>query len=175
MPRRRNGVKVPDIRLVQNPNVEAVTIDWLLQSSGMLDETQALASAVILALGTDRLALPDDLLPDPDSDDRRGWWGDLEAEDIWNGWPIGTRLWLMRRDKITGTGSARGSTIARAENYVKQALQPFIDRRIASRVEVVAERHGLHRIDVLARLYRGPKSAVELRFAGVWSEQLGIA
>lgn len=167
---------MPDIRLIQNtdfPSVEAVTIDWLLLPNGTLDTTDPLASAVIVALGTDRLALATDTLPDPDSDDRRGWWGDLDAETIWNGWPIGTRIWLLSREKITGTGARQGSTLARAENYVREAVQPFVDKRIASSVEVKASRIGLNRIDVLVRLYRGPKLAVELRYSDLWDEQIG--
>lgn len=166
-----------DVRLVQNtnfPEVQAVTLDWLLQPSGVLDDTQALATSVIVALGTDRLALLDDVLPDPDSDDRRGWWGDLDAEDIWNGWPIGTRLWLMKRDKITGSSAKQGSTLAKAENFIREALQPFVDKRIASRLEVQVERGSLHQINALARLYRGPKIAVELRFENLWNDQLGL-
>ena len=168
---------MPDIRLVQNinfPDVQAVTLDWLLQPSGVLDETQALATSVIVALGTDRLAQLDDLLPDPNSDDRRGWWGDLDAEEIWNGWTIGTRLWLMKRDKITGPSARQGSTLAKAENFIREALQPFVDKKIASRVEVQVERGSLNRIDALARLYRGPKIAIELRFENLWNDQLGV-
>src|ERR1700740_1458414 len=71
------GSNVPDIRLVQNnvfPNY-SVTVDWLLQPNGQVDDTQALATAVIVALGTNGLASDDDVLPDPDSTDRCGWGG----------------------------------------------------------------------------------------------------
>jgi phage gp46-like protein len=39
-------------------------------------------NTVKLALLTDAIADPADILPDPDSNDRRGWWGDLDAETI---------------------------------------------------------------------------------------------
>ena len=163
---------MPDIRLLQKADFprEAVEIDWLLTPVGTLDETQALATAAIIALGTDRLAQPTDTLPDPDSADRRGWWGDLEAEQIWDGWPIGSRLWLLSREKITGPGANQGSTLARAENYVREAIQPFLSRGIASEMNVRAERNGLNRIDVLVVLYRGPRPAIELRYEVVWDE-----
>src|SRR5262252_8160155 len=98
---------MPDIRLVQNaifPNAPAysVTMDWSLLGDGTLDETQALATAVIVALGTDGLAAISDVLPDPDSVDRAGWWANLDAEEIWDGWDIGCKLWLLKRDKIVG-------------------------------------------------------------------------
>jgi phage gp46-like protein len=162
----------PDIRLVQTaffPNQQSVTLDWLLLDDGTLDDTQALASAVMVALGTNRLASDQDILPDPDSTDRQGWWGDLDAEEIWNGWPIGSRLWLLERSKIDGPGSRRGATVAWVQQYIREAIQPFIDRRIASRMDVVANRIGRERIDALVRIYRGPISAIELRYSILWS------
>ena len=73
---------VPDIRLVQNTQFPkySVTLDWSLLPNGTLDDTQALATAVCVALGTNGLASDTDELPDPDSNDRRGWWGDLRSE-----------------------------------------------------------------------------------------------
>lgn len=161
---------MPDIRLVQItdfPRV-AVSIDWLLTPLGTLDDTQELATAVIMALGTDRLAGATDILPDPDSTDRKGWWGDLDAEDIWDGWPIGSRLWLLRRDKITDAAASQGSTLARVESYIREALQPFVTKKIASRIDVTAQRNGRDRIDAQVIVYRGPKTAIDLRFQILW-------
>jgi phage gp46-like protein len=161
-----------DVRLVQNLwfHKYSVSVDASLLNDGRLDDTQALATAVILALGTDRLAERTDLLPDPDSADRAGWWADMDAEEIWGGWPIGSRLWLLRRAKIEDPGSQRGATVTRVENYIREAIQPFIDRRIASRMEVQAMRVGRERIDALLRLYRGPSLAIELRYQILWDE-----
>lgn len=161
---------MPDIRLVQNTLFpkRSVTVDWLLLGDGTLDDTQALATAMVVALGTDRLAETSDILPDPDSTDRRGWWGDLDAEEIWDGWPIGSRLWLLQRDKIEGPGSRRGSTVMRVEQYIREAVQPFLDRRIGSRLDVVATRVDRQRIDALVRVYRGPELEIDLRFQVLW-------
>jgi phage gp46-like protein len=161
-----------DIRLVQSgvfPQQTEVSVDWLLLNNGTLDSSEALATAVIVALGTDRLAETTDILPDLDSTDRRGWWGDLDAGIIWNGWPIGTRLWLVKRDKITGAGAQRGSTLARIDAYIREAIQPFIDQRIASRMNVTVERVGSERIQALIQLYRGPELAVDLRYQVLWA------
>lgn len=161
---------MPDIRLLQNtlfPGQGVVQIDWNLLSDGRLDDTQALATAIVVALGTDALADRGDLLPDPDSTDRRGWWGDYQAE-IWDGWPIGSRLWLLQRDKIDGPGSRRGATVVRVEQYIREAIQPFIDRRIGSSFEVEATRIGKERIDAFIRIYRGPIVEIELRYAILW-------
>lgn len=96
-----------DIRIVQVGVSEAITLDWLRTTNALLpaqnglDETQALVTAVTIAFCTDRLAETSDVLPIPGSTDRKGWWGDDGAADIWNGWPVGSRFWLMARDKIT--------------------------------------------------------------------------
>lgn len=158
-----------DIRIVQHGSpFEAVTMDWLLTPLGGLDTSQELATAAMVALCTDRLADKDDVLPDPDDDDRRGWWADFEASEIWGAGAIGSRLWLMAREKITDASYKRGSTIARAEDYTREALKPFLDQRAASRLDVRAARSGLDRIEVTATLFRGPSAAVELRFASLW-------
>jgi phage gp46-like protein len=161
-----------DIRLVQNTAFPqyAVTVDWSLLGDGTLDTDQQLATAVIVALGTDALASRDDLLPDPDSTDRAGWWGDLDADAIWDGWPIGCKLWLLKRSKIEGPGSLYGPTVVRVEDYIRTAIQPFIDRRIASAMTVDVARTGRERIEALVRIYRGPRLAVELRFEILWTE-----
>jgi phage gp46-like protein len=163
---------MPDIRLVQNTLFPkySVSIDWSLLSDGTLDDRQALATAIIVALGTDRLAERSDILPDPDSTDRAGWWGDLDADEIWDGWPIGSRLWLLRRDKIVGPGAQQGATIAHVENYIREAIQPFLDRRIGSRMAVKATRAGRDRIDALMRIFRGPELEIELRYQILWDD-----
>lgn len=163
---------MPDIRLVEDPRWPrySISVDWSLLPDGTLDDTQALASAVIVALGTDALAQPDDILPDPDSTDRAGWWGDLDAQELFDGWPIGTRLWLLRRSKIVGPEDPEGATVARVEQYIVEALQPFVDLMIVSSFDVQAMRIGVERIDAYVVLYRGPKTPVELRFQILWDE-----
>jgi len=162
---------VTDVRLVQSgvfPNQTSVSVDWQLLDDGTLDDTEALATAVIVALGTDRLAASSDILPDPNSTDRRGWWGDLDAQQIWGGWPIGCRLWLLSREKITGSEAQQGSTLARIKFYIQEAIQPFIDLRLASRMDVQVFRVDVQRVTALIRLYRGPKTAIELQYQILW-------
>jgi phage gp46-like protein len=161
---------VPDIRLVQNTIFPkySVTLDWLLLPNGTLDDTQALATAVCVALGTNALAGPQDELPDPDSNERCGWWGDLDAELIWNGWPIGSKLWLLRRAKINSASARDGSTLMMVENYIRDAIQPFVDRKICSSFAIWTTRVDTQRIDALLRLYRGPLPPVELEYQVLW-------
>jgi phage gp46-like protein len=163
---------VPDVRLVQDlrwPRY-SISVDWSLLGDGTLDDDQALASAVIVALGTDRLVTQDAILPDPDSSDRAGWWGDLDAEELHNGWPIGCKLWLLKRTKIVGPEHPDGATVTRAEEYIREAIQPFVDSLIISHFDVWVSRVNVERIDALVRLYRGPGRPIEMRFEVLWDE-----
>ncbi|HVG51531.1 MAG TPA: phage GP46 family protein [Xanthobacteraceae bacterium] len=163
---------MPDIRLVQDARWPrySVSVDWSLLADGTLDEEQALATAVIVALGTDRLAQPEDVLPDPDSTDRAGWWGDMDAKELHNGWPIGSRLWLLKRAKIVGPEDPEGATVTRVEEYITEAMQPFVDLKIATSFDVEAWRVGKERIYAAVVIYRGPKRPVDLRFEILWNE-----
>jgi phage gp46-like protein len=141
-----------------------------LLSYGALDERQALATSICVALGTDALADPFDQLPDPNSNDRMGWWGNLDAEEIWDGWDIGCRLWLLKRSSILPPNSDYGPTLVKIENYISEAIQPFIDRRIASTFAVEATRTGVNSVNALVRIYRGPELEIELQFQVLWDE-----
>lgn len=160
-----------DIRLKENFTLQGVTMDWLLRDTGLIDERDELATSVKVALGTDSQAAASDILPDPDSVDRKGWWGDLDADEIWGGWPIGCKNWLLTRAKIlTATPSLEGDTLERARQYTREALQPFVDQRMATQIVVGATRTGLERIDVTALLFRGNLVEIDLRFQILWTE-----
>lgn len=152
----------------------AVELDWLLTDQNLLDDMFALQSAVIIALGSDALAAATDPLPGLDETDRGGWWGDLDAQEIWDGWPVGSKLWLLRRAKISSSLASDGGTVFRASSYARAAIQPFIDKQIASAADVGAERTDVSRIDVSVLLKRGPDPAVALRYAELW-EELGYS
>lgn len=169
-----------DIRIINIVTLQPlVSMDILLQPIGTLDETQELATSVLIAIGTDRLAEPDDDLPDligrDGVVDRRGWWGDLDADSLHNGWPIGSRLWELMRAKITPIEARIGSTLGRAEMYTREALQPFIDQGVCTRVDVSAARTGLETIQVNFTMYRGPLPAIALQFQNLWDEISQIA
>lgn len=166
-----------EIRIKEHhqPTVLDPDWDWFVRPSGKLDDREELATAVRVALGTDSMASETEILPDPDSTDRRGWWGDYQAEEIWGGWPIGCKNWLLTRAKITPAPSMEGDTLQRARQYTLDALQPFIDKRIATYAEVEATRVDLHRIDVHAILYRGPLPEIDLRYQLVWEQSEPVA
>lgn len=161
-----------DVRFLQQLDFPAyaVELDWLMNDKNLIVDGYDLQSAVIVALGTDMLAPVDEELPDPDAIDRRGWWGDMDADVIWNGWPVGCLLWLLQRQKITHVGAQQGSTMAKAEGWTRDAMRPFEQRRITSRIDVLADQTAIDRIDVAVVLYRGPEPIVELRYAELWEE-----
>jgi phage gp46-like protein len=162
-----------DIRYLQQTDIAitgtAVELDWLLTPAHLLADGFALQTAVIIALGTDARAGANDVLPDPDSTDRGGWWGDMDAEEIWNGWPVGCRLWLLRRAKITGPLSKEGDTVSRADSYTRECMRPFTDNLIASQIDVTASRTDRGRIDVGVVIIRDHDN-IALRYASLWDE-----
>jgi phage gp46-like protein len=157
-----------DIRIVSKADLWTTVSDWLLLPTGLLDESEELANYAKVALMTDRLSDIQEIRPDPDSDDRRGWWGDYQAE-LWRGWPIGTKNWLLTRAKINDTPSFEGDTVVRAETYTREALQPLVDIRMCSAINVRAARVGTERIDVGVVLYRGNLPEVALLFQDLWA------
>lgn len=123
-----------------------------------------LKSSVVISLFTDRRAETDDPLPAGETD-RRGWWGDLLAEQ--EGDQIGSRLWLLAREKQLP------DVLARAEEYAREALQWLIDDEIAAAVDVTAEwldpktsPRGL--LGLLIVITKPDGDAVEYRFNHLW-------
>ncbi|HEV8503727.1 MAG TPA: phage GP46 family protein [Casimicrobiaceae bacterium] len=166
-----------DIRYLQQLDFPAyaVTLNWLMTDQNLIADGYDLQTAVIIALGTDALAPASEDLPDPDSTDRRGWWADMDAEEIWGGWPVGSLLWLLKRAKIVGATAEKGSTLSRADGWTRDAMRPFVDNKIASRIDVLAEKTDIDRIDVGVTIYRGPEPTIELRYADLWDDLRGAA
>lgn len=100
--------------------------------AGDLLREDGLRTAVALSLFTDATARPDDPLPDGAGGDRRGWWGDLPLADGQAEDPIGSRLWLLAREKRTE------ETRLRAERYAREALEWMVRDGVAARVDVAA-------------------------------------
>jgi phage gp46-like protein len=140
-----------------------LTFDETIQD---FESDMGLETAVIISLFTDRRANEDDVLPDLNNTDRRGWWGDLVSQ-IGND-QIGSKLWLLKREKTTPT------TIIKAKKYVEEALQWMIDDGIAIKIEVETERQGVIGNDILAikvRIYRDYKNKQAQEFSYQWEIQ----
>lgn len=136
----------------------------LVVSGPRLGEDDGLETAVVISLFTDRRALPGDPLPQnaqvAGTPDRRGWWGDGFAAVP--GDRIGSRRWLLHREKLTP------STVARLIEYDREALQWLIDDGIARAVNVSAEIQGINRIAELIEIVRSDRPVAQYRFNSFW-------
>lgn len=119
-----------------------------------------LARAVIISLFSWSRAHDDDEVEGR----RMGFWGDTYGE---TGEVTGSRLWLLRRQKILPT------TVERCRQYAQEALAWMVDDGVAESVSVKAERGALDRVDLVVDVVRG-SDVRRLRFADVWSLMDGI-
>lgn len=102
--------------------------DLSLDPLGLVGD-DGLTTAVILSLFSDARADADDPLPDHETDPR-GWWGDVEP--LIGGYALGSKLWLLAREKQTA------ETLTRARSYAETALAWMIGDGVAAMVQVVA-------------------------------------
>ncbi|QEU03083.1 phage GP46 family protein [Pseudomonas oryzihabitans] len=112
----------------------------------------SLTRAVLISLFTWRRANPGDLV---DDGERYGWWGDsfpAVADDR-----IGSRLWLLRRAKLTA------DTIAQAELYAQEALAWLQQDGHVLDVEILTQRAGPNRLNLgtVLTLPSGQRLAIE--------------
>ena len=123
-------------------NDDAYAGDIALEGADLVRET-GLRTAVLLSLFTDRRAESGDI---PESEDPRGWWADtIDAGDD----RIGSRLWLLGRSKQTT------HVPVLAEEYVREALEWFVEDGIADRVDVSATWAGPGRLCIEPAIVRG--------------------
>ncbi|WP_449567102.1 phage GP46 family protein [Lelliottia nimipressuralis] len=114
-----------------------------------------LPRAVIISLFSWRRANPDDNAPVP-----MGWWGDTYPTIT--GDRIGSRLWLLGREKIIN------NTLNRARDYAIEALQWLIDDGVAARVEASAVRSGMDEAQLTIDIYQQDGSRWNLQFDEFW-------
>lgn len=114
-----------------------------------------LPRAVIISFFSWRRANPDDNAPVP-----MGWWGDTYPTVTSD--RIGSRLWLLGREKITN------DTLNRARDYAKEALQWLIDDGVAARVEASAVRSGMDEAQLTIDIYQRDGTSWNLRFDEFW-------
>ena len=128
-------------------------------SGQSLAEDDGLESAVVISLFTDRRAEDGDALPGA-ADDKRGWWGDGFAEA--SGDRIGSRLWLLAREKQLP------SVLARARDYAREALAWLIEDGIVREVNVAAEivRQGVLGLSI--DIVRTGRPVARYRFESFW-------
>lgn len=138
------------------PNDMTITVNGV-ESTTLDQETESLVRAVVISLFTWRRANPQDVV----EGSRMGYWGDAAEPPAAND-KIGSRLWLLSREKLIQ------STFIRAREYAREALQWLLDDGVASRVEVTAERYGMDGLALVCTIYRVEGGTAVLRFDQAW-------
>jgi len=154
-----------DIRIIWDSNLMEgnFSFDTSIQD---LESDAGLETAVIISLFTDRRAKPDDILPDSNNPDRRGWWGDL-VPNIEND-QIGSRLWLLSREKTLE------NALIKAKEYAKEALEWFIKDKVVKKIDVSAERSGSVGHDILAllvQIHKPDGTILSFKYEAQWIAQ----
>ncbi|OTA13933.1 bacteriophage protein [Xenorhabdus vietnamensis] len=140
-------------------DVKNIHADWLV-GHGDLVTGNDLQTAIIISLFTDRQARADDVI---DGTDRRGWWGDSGAD-----YQIGSRLWLLHRQKLTT------AVALAAEDYAREALQWMLDDGVAASVDIRTQIVWPHRLNMIIRYQRPGRDNEDLRFFWVWERENAI-
>ncbi|EOX1684079.1 phage GP46 family protein [Yersinia enterocolitica] len=140
-----------DIKTIWEPN--KLLGDWQTGGGGLLGGND-LETAILISLFTDRLARTDDGI---DSDDRRGWWADTGAE-----YEIGSRLWLLRREKLTT------KVALKAEDYANEALAWLLDDGVVTAISTNAQIVYPNRLNLIINYQQPEKAQVSVKFSWVW-------
>ena len=130
-----------DIALVWNKDTQSCEINFDTEVNDTV-MSKTLLGPVLISLFTDSRAANDDSLPDLSSTDRRGWWGD-STNTLKEGDSVGSRLWLLEREKSTDTA------LVKAKLYIEEALKWILDEGIAAKIEVVTEKQQVPRSGTL--------------------------
>lgn len=117
-----------------------------------------LVQAVLISLFSWRRSNDDDGVQIPY---RHGWWGDTFSTI--SGDQIGSRLWLLQREKLTR------ETVALAQAYAEESLQWMIDDALAVQINIEAWRDDGRLNMTIDIVQPGDKRSVEARFQDLWS------
>ncbi|MFH0021767.1 phage GP46 family protein [Pseudomonas fluorescens] len=121
------------------------------------DLEAALTRAVLISLFTWRRALTDDPV---DDDELFGWWGDSYpdiADDR-----IGSRLWLLRRVKLTD------ATQRDAEFYANEALRWLLDDGHVIEIEITSVKAEISRLNLTVILTVPGGDRIEIKPISSW-------
>ena len=116
-----------------------------------------LTRSVMISLFTWRRAATDDPV---DDDERYGWWGDsypATADD-----KIGSRLWLLRRVKLTE------ATQRDAEFYADEALRWLLTDEHVVGIDIGSEKAGINRLNLVVILTILGGARLEIKPSSSW-------
>jgi len=157
-------------------NSTAAAADWRLadldeaQNVGGLRSKDALHTAVVLSLFTDRRVEVDHPLFWLADGDPQGWWGDsLDVDAGAHETALGSLLWLLARAPMTIAGQSVSDW---ARHFAEEALAHLIAQGACVRIEVIAEAHESRgRLDLTVRLFgRDGANIFDRKFDLVWHQ-----
>ena len=160
-------------------DVERGLADWQLsdgtepQNHGGLRAKNALGSAVILALFTDKRVEESHPLFYLSDGDPRGYWGDVVdvRDDLGEG-ELGSLLWLLERAPV----NIRGRTAdVWAKEFARTALEPLQTQGLVTRIEISATLNAARgRIELLVDLFgRDGLKVFDRKFDLIWNQVPG--
>ncbi len=139
------------------------------QNAGDLGTDEALTTAVLISIFTDKRARDDDPLPDPDSTDKRGWWGDLLEPDPSDD-EIGSRVWIFAE-----RAKATEQVLSDVKNALEECLQWMIDDGVVSDTEVIAEKVGSSLyFQISIKKINNTTNTYSVKFDANWNSQFNI-
>lgn len=122
-------------------------------------QADELVQATLISLFSWRKSNDDDGVDIPN---RQGWWGDTFASETND--RIGSRLWLLQREKLTD------EVVARAREYAEESLQWMIDDALAAAVNVSTDREN-NRLNMSVEIVRpGDAQSIQARFQNLWEQ-----
>jgi len=102
-----------------------------------LRSKEALHTAIIIQLFTDRRIRADQVHPDTRSPDPMGWWGDsVDVRDDIGETEMGSHLWTLRRSILNE------ETVALAADYCHEALLPIVEQGAVASFSIETEALG---------------------------------
>ncbi|WP_421173746.1 phage GP46 family protein [Aeromonas enteropelogenes] len=98
----------------------------IVVKGGDLLADDSIHTALMISYFTDRRAEEGDDIPDG-TNDRRGYWGDAFLPS-----PMGSRLWLLSREKQLD------DALQKAARYAREAVQWLLDDELVSAIKITA-------------------------------------
>lgn len=149
-----------DIQFVFAPIVGTVGLIDITQDGHDLLSGRTLDSAIIMSLFTNRRADDGDRLPDYEYS-KMGWWS-----DTYNNEQIGSRLWLLHREKCTK------ETLNRAIEYCKESLAWLTEDGVAKSVKLEVEYDAtrLGQMNIGVQVQRPDNTLETYRYGYLWQE-----
>lgn len=143
--------------------------DFVVSARDGLQAESPLKTAVTMLLFSD-VRGTDSEMERADESDKRGWFGDgVDVATADGEAPLGSRLWLYRREALT-------DAIARKfDDEARRCLQPLIDQGAVARIDVSATVIGLETLRLTVDLYgRDGAKAFSDRFDILWSNSRAL-